>query len=62
MRIYRVLQRFVDDELGADMAEYALVLVLIVVVAFVAVQGVGAEVACAFNKIIAGLSNRSPTC
>jgi Flp pilus assembly pilin Flp len=50
-----------DDE-GADMAEYALVLVLIAVVAFVAVQGVGTEVTCAFNKIVAGLQGNTPTC
>ena len=45
------------DEKGADMAEYALVLVLIAVVALVAVGNVGTEVNCAFEKVVAGLQN-----
>lgn len=53
---------FLKDEEGADMAEYALVLVLIAIVAFVAVQGVGSEVTCAFNKIVTGLQNTQPAC
>jgi Flp pilus assembly pilin Flp len=56
------LLAFFRDEEGADMAEYALVLVLIAIVAFLAVQGVGTEVTCAFNKIVAGLQNTNPTC
>ncbi len=46
-----------SNEDGADMAEYALVLVLIAVVALIAVQGVGTEVDCAFQKIVSGLKN-----
>jgi Flp pilus assembly pilin Flp len=53
---------FLAREDGADMAEYALVLVLIAVVAFVAVQGVGDEVTCAFNKIVQGLQGNAPAC
>jgi Flp pilus assembly pilin Flp len=56
------MKALLQDESGADMAEYALVLVLIAIVAFVAVQGVGSEVTCAFNKIVAGLKNTTPTC
>ena len=60
--IFNRLFAFARDEEGADMAEYALVLVLIAIVAFLAVQGVGTEVTCAFNKIVAGLQNTTPTC
>lgn len=58
----KLLTEFNNDERGADLAEYALVLVLIAVVAFIAMQGVGSEVSCAFNKIVAGLKNTTPTC
>jgi Flp pilus assembly pilin Flp len=57
---FRNLLSFLRDEEGADMAEYALVLVLIAVVAFIAVQGVGSQVTCAFNQIVAGLQNQPP--
>jgi Flp pilus assembly pilin Flp len=56
------LAAWMTNEDGADMAEYALVLVLIAVVAFVAVQGVGDEVTCAFNKIVQGLQGNAPAC
>ncbi|MFQ5460146.1 MAG: Flp family type IVb pilin [Anaerolineae bacterium] len=59
LRFYTFLHA---NEDGADMAEYALVLVLIAIVAFAAVQGVGTEVTCAFNKIVAGLQNTTPAC
>ena len=60
---FRSLLSFLHDEEGADMAEYALVLVLIAVVAFIAVQGVGTQVTCAFNQIVAGLKQTAPgTC
>ncbi len=44
------------------MAEYALVLVLIAVVAIVAVTGVGTQVCGAFGAIVTGLGGTAPTC
>jgi len=43
-----------NDE-GADMAEYALVLVLIAVVAIAAVTTVGTQVTAAFCGVVSGL-------
>ena len=43
------------DEEGADMAEYALVLVLIAVVAIAAVTTVGTQVTAAFCGVVTGL-------
>jgi Flp pilus assembly pilin Flp len=54
-RIRNLIDHAINNEDGADMAEYALVLVLIAVVALVAVQGVGDEVQCAFTRIVSGL-------
>jgi Flp pilus assembly pilin Flp len=45
----------VADEEGADMAEYALVLVLIAVVAILAVTVVGTQVQTAFCNVATGL-------
>jgi Flp pilus assembly pilin Flp len=62
-RIRNLIDHVASNEDGADMAEYALVLVLIAVVALVAVQGVGTEVQCAFTRIVSGLQgNTSATC
>ena len=44
-----------ENEDGADMAEYALVLVLIAVVAIAAVTNIGTQVTSAFCDIVAGL-------
>lgn len=62
LRLRNFVAHIRDNDEGADMAEYALVLVLIAVVAFLAVQGVGTEVTCAFNKIVAGLQGSAPSC
>jgi len=44
------------DEVGASMVEYALLLILIAVVAFVGVQVAGQEVSNAFSTVAGGFS------
>lgn len=45
-----------SDETGASMVEYALLLILIAVVAFVGVQVAGQEVSNAFSTVAGGFS------
>jgi Flp pilus assembly pilin Flp len=49
-------QNRTKDETGASMVEYALLLILIAVVAFVGVQVAGQEVSNAFSTVAGGLS------
>ena len=45
------------EDLGASMVEYALLVVLIAIVALVAVKFAGTQVSSTFNKIGSGLTN-----
>jgi Flp pilus assembly pilin Flp len=49
-------------ESGADMAEYAWLLLLIAVVAFSIVQSAGDQVTCAYEKVVQGLRGNAPMC
>ncbi len=46
-----------DDERGASMVEYALLVVLIAIIAIVAISIAGQKVSSAFSTIAASLSN-----
>lgn len=48
-----------DEERGASMVEYALLVVLIAIVAIVAIQLAGREVSGAFSDITSGLQSAS---
>ncbi len=48
---------WIKDEKGASMVEYALLVVLIAIVALVAVQLAGTEVSSTFSEIGSGLQN-----
>ena len=48
---------WMKDEKGASMVEYALLVVLIAIVALVAVRLAGSEVSGTFSDIASGLSN-----
>jgi Flp pilus assembly pilin Flp len=50
MSLIRNLYMRARDEEGASMVEYALLLVLIAVISFVAVQVIGTEVSTAFSS------------
>jgi pilus assembly protein Flp/PilA len=52
-----LLARFVKNEDGASLVEYALLVALIAVVAIVAVTGTGSNVNVAFGKINSSLQN-----
>jgi pilus assembly protein Flp/PilA len=54
--IRQLWSHLVSDEEGADMAEYALVLVLIAVVAIVALTSIGTQVAQVFTDIATALT------
>jgi pilus assembly protein Flp/PilA len=51
-----LLKRFVDEESGATMVEYAIMVALIAVVAIVVVGLVGDQVTAAFQSVETGLS------
>ena len=57
--LLRYLQRrfleLVYDERGADLAEYALILALVVIVAIVVLTTLGQQIVAIFNDIIAAL-------
>ena len=48
---------FRDEERGASMVEYALLVVLIAIIAIVAISLAGKEVSKGFSKIQSGLAN-----
>lgn len=50
-----ILTRFTDDERGASMVEYALLVVLIAIVALVAVELAGSELSDTYSDISSGL-------
>jgi Flp pilus assembly pilin Flp len=51
------LKRLLKEEPGASMVEYALLLVMIAIVAFVAVNLAGQEVSDAFSTVANGFTN-----
>jgi pilus assembly protein Flp/PilA len=51
------LRRLVKDESGQDLLEYALLVALIALVAFLAVQAAGSSVSTIFNNIAAQLKS-----
>ena len=52
LRMWTALQsRFVADEEGASLVEYALLVALIAVVALIAIRFVGTQVSTGFNSI-----------
>ena len=51
MLLHKLTQRFVRDESGADMVEYALVLALVAIVASVGLKTLGNTVSDAFTNI-----------
>jgi pilus assembly protein Flp/PilA len=54
--MHRLLQRFLRDETGAALVEYAMLVGLIAVICVVAVTLLGSEVSSAFSSIAAALS------
>jgi pilus assembly protein Flp/PilA len=57
MSVVNQLRMFVNDESGQDLLEYALLVALIALVAFGAVQLAGGQVAAIFNNITNQLKN-----
>lgn len=51
----KVLARLVDDENGAAMVEYALLVALVSVVAIIALQTVGSNLSSVFNRVATDL-------
>ena len=49
-------RRWRDDQRGASMVEYALLLILIAIIAFVAVRTAGQEVSNAFSTVAGGFT------
>jgi len=50
-----LIMRFLDDDRGASMVEYALLVVLIAIVALVAVSLAGSETSAMYSEISSGL-------
>ena len=57
--LFRMWNKLVRDDEGASMVEYALLIVLIAIIAFVAVQLAGNEVSDTFSTIATELQNAS---
>ena len=58
LRMWTALQaRFVNDEEGASLVEYGLLVALIAVVAILAITFVGQEVDSQFNEVGSAMSN-----
>lgn len=51
-----LIQRFINDESGATMVEYAIMVALIAIVALLAVQTVGQRVDAKFDTVASSLS------
>ncbi len=56
MTLFAVLKRFAKDESGQDLLEYALLVALIALVAFGAVQAAGGQVNAIFSNIASQLA------
>jgi Flp pilus assembly pilin Flp len=57
LALWTKVTTWIKEEKGASMVEYALLVVLIAIVALVAVQLAGQEVSTTFSEIDSGLSN-----
>jgi pilus assembly protein Flp/PilA len=57
LALWTKVSTWLKDEKGASMVEYALLVVLIAIVALVAVQLAGTEVSTTFSEISSGLQN-----
>ncbi len=55
--LWTKLTTWIQDEKGASMVEYALLVVLIAIVALVAIQVAGTEVSETFSEIASGLDS-----
>lgn len=53
----RIQERLAAEDRGASLVEYALLVVLIAIVAILAIQFAGGEVSTTFSEIGSGLSN-----
>jgi pilus assembly protein Flp/PilA len=53
----RILRLFLADDEGASMVEYALLVILIAIVALVGVQLAGTQVSASYSGIASGLAN-----
>ena len=56
----RKLMWFLDDDRGASMVEYALLVILIAIVALAGVLIAGAELSETYSEISSGLTNAGP--
>ncbi len=56
LALWTKVNAWLKDEKGASMVEYALLVVLIAIVALIAVQLAGTEVSETFSEIASGLS------
>jgi pilus assembly protein Flp/PilA len=56
LALWTKVSTWLKDEKGASMVEYALLVVLIAIVALVAVQLAGTEVSSTFSEIASGLN------
>lgn len=54
--MFTISRRRSDQEIGASMVEYALLLILIAIVAFVAISIAGKEVSNAFSTVAGGFN------
>lgn len=59
LTVWTWLQSHLTDDEGASMVEYALLVVLIAIVALLAVQFAGTQVSETFSEIGSGLQNSS---
>lgn len=57
LALWTKIVTWLEDEKGASMVEYALLVVLIAIVALIAVRLAGSEVSQTFSDIASGLQN-----
>ena len=57
LALWTKIVTWLEDEKGASMVEYALLVVLIAIVALIAVRLAGSEVSATFSDIASGLQN-----
>ncbi len=55
----KLLRRFVRDERGLELSEYAVMAALVIVVAVGAVMALGVEIDAIFDKLLAALQGRA---
>jgi pilus assembly protein Flp/PilA len=56
-QVRKLIYRFHQDEVGAALVEYGMLIGLIAVVCLVAVTALGTEISTAFSKYVVGLAN-----